>query len=54
MKVGDRVYVMNSKIFGTISKIDSDPHKKNEIIYFVSFDHNGLGFWFRRNELTEG
>jgi hypothetical protein len=54
MKVGDRVYVINSKLFGTISKIDTLPRKNNDTVYFVSFDHNGIGYWFRRNELTEG
>ena len=49
MKVGYRVYVIPRKEFGFIAILDS---KKNE--YFILLEEEGIGFWFRRDELTEG
>lgn len=46
MKVGDRVYSISRKEYGTICKIQGKE-------YFVSFA-DGIGFWFYRGELTEG
>ena len=52
MKVGDRVYVVRRKEFGTIDKTQIDPRGISSHVYFVSFA-DGVGFWFYRNELTE-
>ncbi len=44
MKVGDEVYCIPRKEWGTIDAVKKDQ-------FFVSFP-NGIGFWFKIFELT--
>ncbi len=53
MKTGDRCYVIPRHEFGIIDEIKCDPSGIHVHVYFVSFA-DGVGFWFWRNELTEG
>jgi hypothetical protein len=53
MIIGDKVFVIPRKEFGKIEAIKRDAYSHTAVAYFVSFE-GGLGFWFRRNEITEG
>lgn len=55
MKVNDRVFIIQRGEFGIINAIKDRNHinKLPAKLYFVSII-NGPGFWFQRNELTEG
>lgn len=48
MNVGDKVYLIYLNRRGTIMAIDTGK-------YFVTFidANDSIGYWFRRNELTE-
>ena len=53
MKVGDRVYCIPRKEFRHIDAVKRDMVSHEVVACFCS-SPDGLGFWFRVEDLTEG